>query len=166
MKKALLGIGLIFTMLGLVAFGQSCSTTSPCVQVPIANSNALPSVTALWTCVGMTSSNCTQAQLDTARAGQTATGVGHKLDAVCPALVAGAAIGNWKCIQFSQTSTPQNYNDPHSWGSTINYSSQGTTAAGGVSATSPIITFQMPAQAQVPVVGPPVLVVSGSVGLQ
>ena len=159
MKKALLGIGLIYTMLGLVAFGQSCSTTNPCVQVPIANSNALPSVTALWTCVGLTSSNCTQAQLDAARAGQTATNL-------CPQTTTSTATGNWKCIQFSQTLTPQNYNDPHSWGSTINYSSQGTNSAGGVSATSPILTFQMPSQAALPVVGPPVLVTSGTVGLQ
>jgi hypothetical protein len=159
-KRIIQGIGI--AILGFCigwAHGQSCSTTSPCVQVPITNSNALPSATALWTCVGVTTSNCTQAQLDTARAGQTAS-------SLCPTPVAGAAIGNWKCIQFSQTLTPQNYNDPHSWGSTINYSSQGTTAAGGVSATSPIITFQMPSQAQVPVVGSPVLVVTGQVGLQ
>lgn len=153
------GIGLIYLAVGFVSHAQSCSSTNPCVQVSVTNSNTLPSNTALWTCVGMTSSNCTVAQLQTATAGQTDQNL-------CPTPATGALIGNWKCIPFSQTKTPQLYNDPHSWGSTINYSAQGVNGSGGVSATAPVVTFQLAAQAQVPVVGSPVLAVSGSVGLQ
>jgi hypothetical protein len=151
------GIGLLYLAVGWVCAAQTCSNASPCVEVVITNPNPMPAVTALWTCVGITTSNCTSAQLTAAQAGQTAANL-------CPGVTTGT--GNWKCVQFSQKSTPQNYNDPHSWGSTINYSSQGTTAAGGVSATSPIRTFQMPDQAALPVVGSPVLVTSGAIGLQ
>jgi hypothetical protein len=154
----LAGIGLIYLAVGFVSHAQSCSPTNPCVQVSVTNPNALPSSTALWTCVGMVSTNCTSAQLQSAISGQAP-------DNLCGGF-AGPSTGNWKCLQFSQTKTPQLYNDPHSWGSTINYSAQGVNGSGGVSATAPIITFQLAAQAQVPVVGSPVLAVSGSVGLQ
>jgi hypothetical protein len=149
------GIGLLYLAVGWVCAAQTCSNANPCVEVVITNPNPVPALTALWTCVGMTSSNCTSAQLQAAQAGQTAT-------ALCPGVVSG----NWKCTQFSLTASPQNYNDPHSWGSTINYAAQGVNTAGGVSATSPIITFQVPQAPATPSLDTPKMVTTGNVGLQ
>jgi hypothetical protein len=151
------GIGLLYLAVGWVCAAQTCSNASPCVEVVITNPNPMPAVTALWTCVGITSSNCTSAQLTAAQAGQTAANL-------CPGVTTGT--GNWKCVQFSQTVSPQNYNDPHSWGSTINYAAQGTTTAGGVSATSPVITFQVPQAPATPSLAVPKMVTTGTAGPQ
>lgn len=150
---------LFLFLFATAAIAQNCTSTNPCVQVSLANSNTLPSATVLWTCVGMPSSNCTSQQLAAAKVGQTPSNL-------CP--TGNTGTGNWKCIQFTQTKTPQNYNDPHSWGSTINYAAQGTVT-GGVSALSPVFTFQIP---QAPVTAkPPVfngnrMVTTGTAGLQ
>jgi hypothetical protein len=123
----------VMAVMGLVcaraAFGQTaCTATTPCVPATINNANTLPSPAVLWTCVG---SACTQAALTAAQAGQTATNL-------CPAVQSV-----WHCLQFSQTKTPQIYNDPEAWGAMVTYSSQGTSG-GGVAANSALSTFQVP----------------------
>lgn len=135
-----------------VIHGQTCTANAPCVQVQITNPNTVPSPTVLWSCVG----TCTQAALNAVIATQTPS-------QLCPTNTQSV----WHCAQFSQTKTPQMYNDPESWGSQLSYASQGTTA-GGVSAASPIVTFQMPpapAQ-QTSITGLPTVVTTGSAGPQ
>ncbi len=147
----------IIALFGLAvssAKAQSCTPSVPCVPVTINNGNVVPSSTVLWWCMG-SATTCSQSALDSAKAGQSATNL-------CPTNPSA-----WKCTQFTQSKTPQNYNDPEPWGSLMNYSSQGTSG-GGVSATAPIATFQVPnAPAQSPsisVVSP--MVTTGNSGIQ
>ncbi len=143
---------LIILALSTAASAQTCSPSAPCAQVSLTNPNTLPSPTVLWSCMG---ASCTQAALDAARAGQTTANL-------CP-----ATQSVWKCTTLSQTKTPQAYNDPEPWGSLMNYSVQGTTA-GGVSATAPILTFQVPLAPAQPasISGVPTMVTSGNAGPQ
>jgi hypothetical protein len=147
---------LILVLLALATsplYAQSCTNGNPCVQLTITNSNPLPSSTVLWQCLGAASS-CTQAALNSAIAAQTPS-------TLCPSVQSV-----WKCTTFSQTKTPQGYNDPQPWGSLLNYSAQGTIQ-GGVSAATPIMIFQMPSQAQAPAIGSvPTIVNSGNAGPQ
>ena len=139
----------------LHAQAATCSVQNPCVQLPITNMNPLPSPTVMWYCMGSATS-CSQTALDAARVGQSPTNL-------CPVIQSV-----WHCTQFSQSKTPQNYNDMQPYNSLMNYSFQGIGANGGVSATAPILIFQMPqAPAQPPsVVALPVTVTSGSTGIQ
>jgi len=136
------------------AQAASCSTTTPCVQIAITNPNIVPSPTVLWSCVG-TATTCSTTALNAAIALQTST-------ALCP-----VTTGAWKCTQFSQTKSPQNYNDLQAYNSLVNYAFQGTSG-GGVSAASPILTFQVPPPpAQSPLVNSvPITVTSGTAGPQ
>lgn len=149
---------LIFIFVLLYAYGAlgqtSCTATAPCVQVQITNPNTLPSSTVLWTCMGG-ASNCSQSALASVIAQQTLTNL-------CPTVPSV-----WHCNQFSQTKTPQLYNDPEPWGALMNYSSQGTTG-GGASATSPIVIFQVPQQAaqQTSIGSVPAIVTTGVAGPQ
>jgi len=138
----------------LHAQAATCTVSTPCVQLAITNPNMLPGPTAMWYCMGSATS-CSQSALDAAKAGQTATNL-------CPVVQSV-----WHCTQFSQSKTPQNYNDQQPYNSLMNYSFQGT-ANGGVSASSPILIFQMPqAPAQPPsVLGVPTTVTSGNSGVQ
>lgn len=150
MKRIQLGI-LVFVLLWADgAFGQ-CSPTSPCVQLTITNPNSLPSPTVLWSCIG---SACTSTALTAAQAGQTTSNL-------CPVVQSV-----WQCVTFSQTKTPQLYNDSKGYGLMLSYAVQGTSG-GGVSAASPIATFQMPqAPVVVPSLGVPKAVTTGTVGPQ
>ena len=152
--KRLLTIAFLAATISIAANAQNCTVSSPCVQLSIVNANAVPSPAALWYCMGSQTS-CSQSALDTAKSGQTATNL-------CP-----TTQGVWHCSQYTQTKTPQIYNDPQPWGSLMNYSVQGTSG-GGVSATPPILTFQVSAPPpQPPSVGSvPTMVTSGTVGPQ
>lgn len=135
-------------------YAQTCSTTEPCVQVTISNGNALPSSTVFWTCMGSASS-CSSAALQAVIAAQTPTNL-------CPSVQTV-----WHCTSFSQTTTPELYNDLEPWGSLMNYAVQGVGAE-GVSAASPILIFQVPQpQAlQVPALGTATIVTTGTEGPQ
>ena len=135
-----------------IASGQSCTATNPCVQVSITNPNALPSSTVLLECSG---GSCTAASLTSYLATQTATNL-------CPAV---SSI--WKCTTFSQTKTPQLYNDAQPWGIMVSYATQGTSG-GGVSGVSQITTFQVPPAPpqQTTITGVPTMVTSGTSGPQ
>ena len=132
---------------------QSCSSTNPCVQVTVTNPNTLPSQAVLWTCMGSATS-CSQTALNSVIAQQTPTNLCPNVQTV------------WHCIPFTQTKTPQAYNDPEPYGSLMNYAAQGI-GGGGVSAATPILIFQVPAGTQVPSLGQvPVLVTTGTAGPQ
>lgn len=152
MRKFLILAALVMASVAHAQAATSCTTTAPCVQVQITNPNPLPSNTILLECSG---GSCTQASLTTFLATQTATNL-------CPTV---SSI--WKCITFSQTKTPQLYNDPEGWGILVSYATQGTTT-GGVSATSPIIQFSVPAAPVqgTTISGVPTVVTTGTVGPQ
>lgn len=146
---------LFLFLFATAAIAQNCTSTNPCVQVSLANSNALPSATVLWTCMGGPQ-GCSQSALDAIVKQQTPTNL-------CPAVSS-----QWTCHQFTQTKTPQNYNDPEPWGSLMNYSAQGT-AGGSVSVTAPIFVFQVPdapKTAKAPSFNGNRIVKTGSEGLQ
>lgn len=140
--------------LPLAGLSQACSTTSPCVQLPISNPNTLPASTVVWSCMGDAAS-CSQTALTTAISAQT-------VSTLCP-----VTSSVWHCKSFSQTKTPQLYNDPEPWGALMNYSTQGATT-GGVSASSPILIFQVPTPSaqQTSIPGVPTMVTSGNAGPQ
>lgn len=146
----------IFLWMAGIIHGQAatCSTQNPCVQIPITNLNTLPGPTIMWSCVGSAAS-CTSSALNAIIAQQTSTNL-------CPSVQSV-----WHCTQFSQSKTPQAYNDPQPYNNLLNYAFQGTNG-GGVSAASPITIFQMPpAPAQSPSVDAlPKTVTSGNSGLQ
>jgi hypothetical protein len=141
----------MLSMAGIAGAQTTCTPTAPCVQLAIANTNPLPSATVLWTCMG----TCTQTSLNTVIAQQTPTNL-------CPTVPSV-----WHCTQFSQTKTPQLYNDPEPWGALMNYSTQGTSV-GGVAATSPLMTFQVPSAPpqQTSISGVPTMVKTGTAGPQ
>lgn len=153
MKILLLALPLLLISTTATAQGV-CSPANPCVQLPISNPNSAPTSTVIWSCMGG-STSCSAAALSSIIAQQTPT-------TLCPAVSSV-----WTCVTFSQSKTPQLYNDPEPWGALMNYSTQGT-ANGGVSASSPIVVFQVPAApAQPPSIGSvPKMVTSGSVGPQ
>lgn len=142
---------LAFALFAAVSYGQSCSATEPCVQLPIANPNNLPSLTVLLSCTGTT---CTTGTLQTFTAAQTLT-------TPCPT-VSGTP---WKCVSWSQTKTPQNYNDLEPWGTLVYYVVEGTNGE-GVLAASPILPFQIPQASQAPAFGAITVVTTGTVGPQ
>ena len=147
----------IVLLLLIVAVGNaqaSCTIQNPCVQLPITNPNTLPGATVMWSCVGSAAS-CTSSALNVVLAQQTPSNL-------CP-----AATSVWHCNQFSQTKTPQAYNDPQPYNTLLNYAFQGTNG-GGVSAASPVLVFQMPQAPPQPPSVPAVLstVTSGSAGPQ
>ena len=149
MKKALAAIGLIYTMLGLVAFGQSCTTTSPCYQVTVGNGNSLPASVQLWRCVGG-SATCSQSALASAITQQQTNGC-------------SAVNSTWSCITFSQTKPNQAYNDPVQYGALMNYAASG----GGAAGPSSILTFPVPQAPQALVLtGGTSLTTSGNSGVQ
>lgn len=119
------------SLLSLVLFAgtlsaQTCSTSTPCYQVSIGNTNTLPQTTILWRCVGSAGS-CSSSALATAITQQAASGC-------------SGVNSVWQCTTFSQTKTPQAYNDPVKYGDLMNYAASGGGAAGPTS----IITFQVP----------------------
>ena len=144
----------LFLVAGVLSAQTACTNLNPCVQLALTNPNTLPGATVLWVCVGSATS-CSQTALNAIIAQQTPTNL-------CP-----IAQSVWRCASFSQTKTPQNYNDPEPWGSLMNYAAQGTLG-GGVSAASPILTFQVPnAPAQPPSInGLPTMVNTGNSGPQ
>lgn len=147
-------MAILFLIAAIAGSAQTCSTANPCVQVSITNPNTLPGSTMLFTCMGSASS-CSLTALNALIAQQT------------PAQLCPQVQTVWHCNQFSQTKTPQLYNDPEPYGSLMNYAVQGTNG-GGVSAASPILIFQVPAPpAQSPsFVGVPTTVTSGNAGPQ
>lgn len=149
MKRVLF---LIFALsFAMASYGQSCTATEPCVQLPIQNTNNLPSLTVLLSCTGAT---CTTGTLQTFTAAQT-------IATPCPT-VSGTP---WKCVSWSQTKTPQNYNDLEPWGTLVYYVAEGTNGE-GVLAASPIVPFQVPQASQAPAFGTITVVTSGTPGPQ
>jgi hypothetical protein len=137
--------------------GQTtCSQTTPCVQLTYTNSQAtFPVTVSTWKCMG-SQNTCNASSLATAQAGASSA-------TPCPAVS-----GVWTCFSFSQTKSPQNYNEPETWGSLMNYATQWITT-GGVSASTPILIFPIP-QNTVPPAGSIVagssVVISGAPGPQ
>lgn len=154
MKIRNLAALVILSLLVRSAVGQAaCSKTTPCVQVPIINSNTIPTQTVFWSCMG-DSTSCSAAALQTVIASQT------------PANLCPSVQSVWRCSSFPQTQSTQAYNDAEPWGALMNYAVQGVTG-GGVSAASPIAIFQVPqAPPQIPTLGGFTIVASGSTGPQ
>lgn len=135
-------MAVLFLICARGAFGQ-CSTTNPCVPVKITGTASL--TTTLLACGG----TCTVAQLTAYLANPTAP-------------------SPWSLVaSFPQTAAAVTYNDPRPYGTLLSYAAYQTPSGGAAGPPSPIVTFQVPAQAQAPtlIVGPNI-VTTGATGLQ
>lgn len=170
--RRVLGLLIGALLLTAAAHGQAvCSASSPCVKLSWTASGMAATVTTntsgvqtagpgfavVLSCNGGTTSTCTQASLNNFLAAQTPTNL-------CPSTTQSV----WNCVTKSLTSTSATYQDPEPYGSLMNYAVQSAWTGGGVSAATPIVTFQIPqAPSQTaPVPGTPsvVFVTSGNVG--
>ncbi len=115
--------------------------------MPISVTATVNNNTALLTCVG-DSTMCSQTTLN--------------------AYISGSTTTAWKSVGFFQKAAVVNYNDFHSYNSTIYYAAYSTPPGGPNGPVSAITFFQMPqapAQAPTLVVGPKV-VTTGNQGVQ
>ncbi len=129
------------------AFGQTSCTSTTGACVPVAVTAPVNNNTALLTCVG-DSTMCSQTTLN--------------------AYIGGSTTTAWKSIGFYQKAAVVNYNDFHSYNSTIYYAAYSTPAGGPNGPVSAITFFQMPPPPQVAptlVIGPKV-VTTGNTGVQ
>src|ERR1700735_2626500 len=126
------------------AYGQTCSTASPCVPVLVTGTVGSP--TTLLKCGG----TCTAASLTTYLASPTSTS---------PWSVVGT---------FAQKAVTVTYNDPEPYSSQISYAAYDTPSGGAASPVSGIITFQMPAPPQTApsLIAGPNLATTGPSGVQ
>lgn len=151
MNRNWLQIGIVlFTMLWGAwagAFGQSCSTTQPCV--PVAVTGVTGQSTTLVTCGGG-SLNCSQSALDQFMQNPSASNPWHIL------------------ATFPQTAATMTYNDLQNWGNLLNYAAYQTPSGGAASPVSAIAVFQIPQAPQVAptIVAGPKVVTTGKPGVQ
>jgi hypothetical protein len=142
-------IGLIF-ILGIMllcwtkAYGQTCSTTNPCVPIKVTDNNAPPATTDVATLL-QCGGTCTAASLAAYMSAPTQP-------------------SPWSVVaSFPMTVNPRQYNQPQAYSTLISYAAYITPSGGTAGLPSAIATFQNgPPPAQV---APGVTVPSTSSGI-
>ena len=144
MKKLLA----ITILIAAASFAHAqCSTTNPCVAVPITSPSYVSGMGAtLYKCMGSATS-CSLAALNT--------------------YIADPGTSSpWVGVSFPQKAQTTTYLDPEPYGALLNYAALNTPSGGAAGPVSAILIFQVPTQTQAPSLGAASLVTTGTTGPQ